>query len=394
MKNANFAGLIDGVRFSFDPGCGLNYNWLMRRVSRIGAHDLKRLLARVNDKVAEVCVQREGVNLMEVCGTHTMAIGRFGLRSALDPRLRLLSGPGCPVCVTTQTEIDRALRLAFLKEVTVLTFGDMMRVPGARGSLAEAKATGADVRVVYSPRDGLEMAIAEPQREFVFLGVGFETTAPTVAATIIEAKARRVENFSVLPMFKLIPPALAVIAASPRTQVDGFILPGHVSTIIGSRPYRFLARRYRLPGCITGFEAADILAGIYILLEQIFLGKPDVAIQYRRSVREEGNPVAQRLLKTVFKKVDAAWRGIGRIKRSGLGLRRGYERFDAGRRFDLPEEQPVAKKSPCRCGEVMLGAILPPDCPLFARRCTPAQPVGPCMVSSEGACAAYYKYER
>ncbi len=366
----------------------------MRSSARIGAQELRQALALVNEKVEEVCRKRPDVNLMEVCGTHTMAIGSFGLRSALHPRLRLRSGPGCPVCVTTQSEIDRAIRLAFFKGVTVVTFGDMMRVPGAAGSLAEAQAEGADVRVVYSPRDGLEMAQQAPGQEFVFLGVGFETTAPAVAATVVEAKARRVKNFSVLPMFKLIPPALAVIASSRRINVDGFILPGHVSTIIGARPYRFLVTRYRLPCCITGFEAGDILAGIFILLEQIARGVPAVAIQYRRSVRQEGNPMAKRLMARVFKKVDAEWRGIGRIRASGLRFKKGYESFDASRRFGLPVLKGKGKPSACRCGEVMLGLILPPECRLFGRSCTPAQPVGPCMVSSEGACAAYYKYER
>ncbi|MGQ9708374.1 MAG: hydrogenase formation protein HypD [bacterium] len=371
----------------------------------------RMLLKRVNELVVRLCEKRERINLMEVCGTHTMAISSFGIRRAVEPRLKLLSGPGCPVCVTSEAEIDRALGLAYLKGVTVLTFGDMMRVPGRTGSLLEAKALGADVRVVYSPLDGLALAEAEPEREFVFLGVGFETTAPTVAATVLTAQRRGVKNFSVLPMFKLIPPALEFIASSERIEIDGFILPGHVSTIIGSKPYQFLVERYHLPCCITGFESGDILTGIYILLKQIE-NKPKVAIQYQRSVKPEGNLTAQRLLNRVFKPVDAHWRRIGIIRDSGLGFRNGFEMFDAGlrlldgvqtkkglfyggwnKRRDRLEQENGGRRG-CRCGEVMLGLLIPMDCPLFGRRCNPERPVGPCMVSSEGACAAYYKYER
>jgi hydrogenase expression/formation protein HypD len=355
------------------------------------------LLKRINELVEYLCAQREGISLMEVCGTHTMAISSSGIRRAVDPRLKLVSGPGCPVCVTGDEEIDRALGLAYLDNVTVLTFGDMMRVPGSLGSLADARAKGADVRVVYSPLDGLAFAGAEPKREFVFLGVGFETTAPTVAATVLKAQKMGIKNFSVLPMFKLIPPALAFIAGNKRINIDGFILPGHVSTIIGAEPYRFLVNRYRLPCCITGFEPGDILAGIYILLNQIG-NKPRVAIQYRRSVQQKGNSAARRLMSRVFKRVDAVWRGIGRIRSSGLGFKNRFEAFDAGKRFgfqvSVGNRPGVRARSGCRCGEVILGLIIPPECKLFGRVCTPEKPVGPCMVSSEGACAAYYKYER
>lgn len=378
----------------FDPASGLNYN----RYVKIGAKGSERLLLkRVQEMVAGLCAQKERINLMEVCGTHTMAISSSGIRRAIDQRLKLVSGPGCPVCVTSDEELQEAVAIAGVDNITVLTFGDMMRVPGSLGSLLEAKARGADVRVVYSALDGLKMAAAEAEREFVFLGVGFETTAPTVAATVIEAKRQGIKNFSVLAMFKLIPPALDYIASSKRINIDGFILPGHVSTIIGSKPYQFLVSRYHLPACITGFETGDVLAGIYILLNQIGK-KPQVAIQYQRSVRPEGNLRAQRLMKRVFQRVDAKWRGIGLIKNSGLGFRQGFERFDARKRF---KERLMgfihlsrAERKGCRCGEVMLGLIVPPDCSLFARACTPERPIGPCMVSSEGACAAYYKYER
>lgn len=350
------------------------------------------LLKEINRRVGELCRNRDRVKLMEVCGTHTMVISSSGIRRAVDPRLKLVSGPGCPVCVTDERDIDRSIGFASFKNVVVITFGDMMRVPGTDGSLAEAKARGAEVRVVYSPLDGLRMAVKEPEREFVFLGVGFETTAPTVAATVLEAVKIGIKNFSVLPLFKLIPPALAFIASSPRIRIDGLILPGHVSTVIGAEPYRFLVERYRIPCCITGFEPLDVLEGILLLLNQIMEG-PELAIQYRRSVRPEGNPKAQALLGAVFKRVDANWRGLGKIAGSGLGFKRGFIRYDASSRFELPETK-AKRRTACQCGEMMLGIKTPPECRLFGRVCTPQTPVGPCMVSSEGVCAAYYRYER
>lgn len=364
---------------------------MMSRVSVTG----RALLKEINRRVARLCAERAAVKLMEVCGTHTMAISSSGIRRAVDQRLKLVSGPGCPVCVTSEEEIEQAVSLARVPGLTVLTFGDMMRVPSALGSLSDIRGRGGDVRVVYSPLDALALAAAEPAREFVFLGVGFETTAPTVAATVLAAARRRIKNFSVLPMFKLIPPALKMIARAPAIKIDGFILPGHVSTIIGAEPYRFLPERFGLPCCITGFEALDILSGILIILQQMEAG-PAVAIQYRRSVRPEGNRTAQALIARVFKRVDAEWRGLGKIKGSGSTFRARFSRFDARQRFGLPVPTKAKKGtgSACRCGEVMLGVIVPSDCPLFARTCCPDRPVGPCMVSSEGACAAYYRYER
>ena len=355
----------------------------------------RALLGKVNGLVDELCQTRKTINLMEVCGTHTMAISGFGIRRAVDPRLRLLSGPGCPVCVTTQEEIDGAISIAGKPDVTVVTFGDMMRVPGSRTSLEQEKAEGADVRVVYSALDALRLAEPEPDREFVFLGVGFETTAPTVAATVLAARESRVLNFSVLPMFKTIPLALDAIAASDRVNVDGFILPGHVSTVIGTRPYEFLRDKHRLPSCVVGFEALDVLQGIMMLLKQMQTG-PKVEIQYKRSVRPEGNEKAQQVMNTVFEPGDAAWRGLGQIAGSGLAFRKEFAEFDARKRFRIAtRHSPLAdRQSRCRCGDVMLGVIIPPECRLFARACTPESPVGPCMVSTEGACAAYYKYDR
>jgi hydrogenase expression/formation protein HypD len=353
------------------------------------------LLTEVNGLVAELCRNRERINLMEVCGTHTMAISQSGIRRAVDPRLHLLSGPGCPVCVTAQEEIDAAISVAGRPDVSVVTFGDMMRVPGSRTSLEKERAKGADIRVVYSALDTLHMANAERERQFVFLGVGFETTVPTVAATVLTAYQARVANFSVLTMFKTIPAALAAIASSKRVKVDGLILPGHVSTVTGSKPYEFLRDKYRLPSCIVGFEALDILQGIRLLLRQM-QGRPEVEIQYTRSVKPEGSPKAQQVMAEVFESDDANWRGIGVIRGSGLRFRKRFAGFEARKRFRIAIGQsPIAsRQSRCRCGDVMLGVIVPPECRLFAKACVPESPVGPCMVSSEGACAAYYKYER
>jgi hydrogenase expression/formation protein HypD len=383
----------------------------------------RALLAKVNGLVDELSKTRKTINLMEVCGTHTMAISGFGIRRAVDPRLRLLSGPGCPVCVTDQAEIDAAISVAGKPDVAVVTFGDMMRVPGSRTSLEQEKAGGADVRVVYSALDGLRLAEAERERQFVFLGVGFETTAPTVAATVLAAQESGVRNFSVLPMFKTIPPALDAIASSKRVNVDGFILPGHVATITGTRPYEFLRDKYHLPSCVVGFEALDVLQGIHMLLrrmqedlgenrdsprprgrgrnpvQSLFSGhdpRPKVEIQYKRSVRPEGNGKAREVMDIVFRPCSSTWRGIGAIAGSGLEFRREFSEFDARKRFRIAKRQTpnAERRTACRCGDVMLGVIVPPECKLFAKTCTPESPVGPCMVSTEGACAAYYKYER
>ncbi len=357
---------------------------------------VRTLAGLVNELAAEVCAARP-VKFMEVCGTHTMAISAHGIRRMLDERLELLSGPGCPVCVTAQDEIDDCIALAGrgAGSPVVLTFGDMLRVPGRSGSLEQARADGADVRVLYSPLDGLAMARHEPERQFVFLGVGFETTAPTVAAALVKARQMRLANFSVLSMFKLVPPALRLIAASERIAIDGFILPGHVSTVIGTRPYRFLAEKFGLPCCVAGFEATDILESVLALLEQL-RGRPEVANRYRRSVRPGGNPRALGLMRRVFQTGDAEWRGLGTLADSGLRLRPAFARFDARLRFPSRTCPAVRRSAPrgCRCGDVMLGLIRPGQCRLFGRACTPERPVGPCMVSSEGACAAYWKYER
>jgi hydrogenase expression/formation protein HypD len=328
---------------------------------------------------------------MEVCGTHTMAIARAGIKKVLPEEIGLVSGPGCPVCVTPQNDIDRAIEISRIKDVIMTTFGDMMRVPGSLGSLEEIKRRGGDVRVVYSCLDALRIARDNPRKRVVFMGVGFETTSPTIAATIREAKSKRIRNFFVLSNFKILFPALRAIAGSKALRIDGFICPGHVSVITGSAPYEEVAKRYRKPCVITGFEPADILNGIERLIRQIRSRKYAVEIEYKRAVKHRGNETARRILDLVFEARDSEWRGLGIIKKSGLKLRSKYREFDAEREFNVKIIRTSPPK-PCICGEVLKGAKTPPDCKLFKRVCTPQNPVGPCMVSSEGTCAAHYKY--
>lgn len=344
------------------------------------------LIARIRDAVGD-----RSINLMEVCGTHTMSIGRFGFRSVMPAGLHLLSGPGCPVCVTANRDIDRAIAIARVEGVTIATFGDMMRVPGSTSSLAAEKAAGRDVRIVYSPLDALRIAEDEPDRQVVFVSVGFETTTPAIAACLLDAAERNLANFSMLCANKLTPPALRAIADDPQTRIDGFILPGHVSTITGLAPYRFLVDEFGLPGAVTGFEPVDILASIELLVRMVVDGTPDIVNAYRRGVNTDGNPTARALTEQVFETVDATWRGLGELRASGLRIREEYACYDALRRFDVHVE-PAQEPRGCRCGDVLRGRIAPDACPLFGHACTPEHPVGPCMVSSEGSCAAYHRY--
>ena len=331
------------------------------------------------------------IRLMEICGTHTVSIFRHGLRTILPNNVTLVSGPGCPVCVTATEEIDRAILLSRLTGVRVATFGDLIRVPGSDSSLKEETALGADVSVVYSTMDALNLARENPGQEVVFLGIGFETTAPTVAASVWSAARAGVSNFSVLSAHKLLPPAMEALLSSGDLNIDGFICPGHVTTIIGTRPYRRVADHYHTPCVVTGFEPVDILQGILMLTESLEAGRADVAIQYKRGASPEGNTKAREVMFQVFEPVDAPWRGLGLIPLSGLGFKEEYQRFDARRRFDL-EVPPAREPSGCRCGDVLRGVAAPPSCKLFRSACTPDRPVGPCMVSSEGTCAAYFKY--
>lgn len=333
------------------------------------------------------------LRLMEVCGTHTVAIFRSGVRQLLDGVVDLLSGPGCPVCVTAQRDIDYGIGLAELAGVTLATFGDMVKVPGTRGSLQQARARGADVRIVYAANDAVRLAAANPSRRVVFLGVGFETTAPTVAAALLEAKRRGIDNFFVFSVHKLVPPALRALLASGETPLDGLILPGHVSAIIGEGPYRFLSEEYGLAAAITGFEPLDVLRGIVELVSAVRTGRPAVVNRYERAVAREGNRAALGLMAEVFAPADADWRGLGRIPGSGLALREEYAPYDAARAFRVDVSH-SREPAGCACGPVLRGAAKPPECALFARACTPERPVGPCMVSTEGTCAAYYAYGR
>jgi hydrogenase expression/formation protein HypD len=333
----------------------------------------------------------DAYRFMEVCGTHTMAAFRFGIRSLLPPSLKLLSGPGCPVCVTPTSYIDTALECARGDKVIVATFGDMLRVPGKDSSLVLERARGADVRVMYSPMDALELAGREPESRVVFLGVGFETTAPAVAAAVVEARRRGLRNFFVHCAHKLIPPAMRAIVESGEVSLDGFLCPAHVSAIIGADAYRFLAREHELACVVAGFETLDMLAGILMLARQRKRRKASVENAYRRVVRAEGNQAALSLLEEVFEPGDAEWRGLGKIPGSGLHLSEKYRAFDAAEEFGL-EAAPSQEPQGCLCGEILRGVAEPPDCPLFEKTCTPENPVGACMVSSEGTCAAFYKY--
>jgi len=328
---------------------------------------------------------------MEVCGTHTMAIARYGLKGLLPPNVRLISGPGCPVCVTPKEYVDHAVALARAPGVTVATFGDMMRVPGSSADLLRLQAEGADVRVVYSAREALALARANPERKVVFLAVGFETTAPTVAATVAEAEAEGVTNYFVLVAHKLIPPAMRALCARDDLALDGFLCPAHVSAIIGARAYQFIVDDFRLPCAVTGFEPVDILQGIYLLLNQYADDARRVDNQYSRVVKASGNERAREVMAATFEPADSRWRGLGDMPASGLALRAEYARFDATAAVPVEVEATVPDLG-CICGEVLTGAKVPADCPLFGEGCTPEAPVGPCMVSSEGSCAAAYKY--
>ena len=339
---------------------------------------------------------REPIAIMEFCGGHTHAIMRYGLRDALAPEIRLLSGPGCPVCVTDDRDIDLAIALAHEPGITVATFGDMVRVPGTMGSLADARAKGASVEIVYSALDALAMARSESETDVVMLGIGFETTAPTVAAALQAAKSESLANFSELSLHKLTPPAMRAILDGGEVRVDGVLGPGHVTAITGSEAWEFLPEAYGVPCAVSGFEPLDILLSVRDLAEALAASEPVVANAYRRGVTAQGNVVAQKLMEHVFVVGRARWRGLGVISDSGLDLAPAYESFDARRRFSpaLPSGGQSSEARGCRCGDVLRGLIAPTECPLFGSACTPTRPVGPCMVSAEGACAAYYRYRR
>ena len=366
------------------------------------------------------------INIMEVCGTHTMAIARAGIKRMLPEGVSLLSGPGCPVCVTSAGTIDAFLRLAENKNVIITTYGDMIRVPGTDTSLREMMARGSDVRIVYSPMDSLKIARENPGKEVVFLGVGFETTAPGTAATIRAAGENGIKNFSVFSMLKKVEPALRALIAqedfnamqpenssnlslgplpdsrvSGQLRVDAFLCPGHVATIIGEKGFRFLTDEYKIPAVIAGFEPVEILDAIKVLLKQLKYKMPMeggsgqngicLVNAYKRAVSENGNEMAIKMMDEYFGPCDAEWRGLGLIKESGFKIKSDFKEFDAAEKFGIEIKEPE-EKSPCRCGDVICGRLHPSECPMFGKVCTPEEPLGPCMVSSEGTCASYYRY--
>jgi hydrogenase expression/formation protein HypD len=331
--------------------------------------------------------------IMEVCGGQTHAIIKFGVDDLLPPALTLVHGPGCPVCVTSVEMLDKAIEIASRPEVIFCSFGDMLRVPGSSRDLLAVKATGGDVRIVYSPLDAVKIARAHPDRQVVFFAVGFETTAPANALAVVQAGRQGLANFSVLVSHVLVPPAMQAILASPGNRVQGFLAAGHVCTVMGTAEYEPIAKRYRVPIVVTGFEPVDILQGLYLCVRQLEEGRAEVENQYARSVRREGNPAALQLIRRVFRVCPRKWRGIGEIPQSGLTLAEEYAAFDAEHRFGVADR--TTEESPdCRSGLVLQGVMKPPECPAFGTRCTPEHPLGATMVSSEGACAAYYRYRR
>jgi len=345
----------------------------------------KRLIERIHYR------STKPIRLMEFCGGHTATIFKHGIRQLLPPTIEMLSGPGCPVCVTANADLDKAIALARIPDVIITTFGDMLKVPGSYSSLQQVKAEGGDIRVVYSTQDALNIARRNPSKSVVFLGIGFETTAPTIAASVLEAAREGIGNYYVLSLHKLCPPVIKALLDSGEVKLDGIVCPGHVSAIIGSHPYEFIPHDYKIACVISGFEPLDVLLCIYMLVVQIENGEHKVEIAYRRGVTPEGNHRALEVLDIVFKPCEANWRGIGTVPESGLRLRKEYRRFDAEYAFKI-EVEPPHEPAGCLCGDILRGVKIPLDCKLFRSVCSPEHPVGPCMVSSEGSCSTYYQY--
>lgn len=348
-------------------------------------------------EIAEGLIQRiqktstRPIQLMEVCGTHTVSIFRYGIRGILPEHIRLISGPGCPVCVTPNGDIDLAIALSRQKDTIIVTFGDMMRVPGSTSSLQKEKAEGRDIRIIYSSLEALKIAKEHPGKRVVFLAIGFETTSPTIAVAILRAKEEKLHNLFFLNSQKRVPPALIALLQSKQVKINGFILPGHVSTIIGTNPYQFIAKEFGQPAVVTGFEPLDILQGIWMLVKQIEENRAAIEIQYRRVVHEEGNPIALRKIDQVFEKDESRWRGLGLIPDSGYRFKESYKEMDV-RSLDV-EVEPLKEHPECLCGEVLQGIKNPLECRLFKKVCHPENPIGPCMVSIEGTCHTYFKYQ-
>jgi len=345
----------------------------------------KRLIERIHRH------SKKPARLMEFCGGHTATIVKNGIRQLLPPTIEMLSGPGCPVCVTASADLDKAIAMARLPDVIIATFGDMIKVPGSYSSLQQVKAEGGDIRIVYSTQDALNIARNNPAKSIVFIGIGFETTAPTIAASILEAAGEGIGNYYVLSLHKLCPPVMKALLDSGEVRLDGIVCPGHVSSIIGSHPYRFIPHDYGIACVISGFEPLDVLLCIDMLVAQIESGEPGVEIAYRRGVTPEGNQNALKVMEMVFEPCEANWRGIGNIPASGLRLRKEYIRFDAEHAFQI-ELEPPREPQGCLCGDILRGVKTPTDCKLFRKECHPEHPVGPCMVSPEGSCSIYYLY--
>jgi hydrogenase expression/formation protein HypD len=359
----------------------------MRYIDEFRDLDIAKKIYGIIEREAKGLSQ---MSFMEVCGTHTMAVERFGIRSMLPENIRLISGPGCPVCVTPKNYIDKAIALAAIDDIIVFSFGDMLKVPGTDSSLLKQRAKG-KVKIVYSPMDAVEFARNNQDKKIVFLGIGFETTVPTVAASVKYAKSRKIKNFFVYSGHKIMPPAMKLLAKDKLVNIQGFLCPAHVSAIIGVRSYKEICRDYNIPCVVSGFEPLDILQSVLMLVRQAKSGKAKVENQYNRVVKASGNIKAMRLIYEVFSIKDSDWRGIGVIKNSGLGLSKKYREFDIEKKIDLPEVRTKIDKG-CICGSVLKGIKTPLECKLFSKKCTPINPQGACMVSSEGACAAYYKY--
>lgn len=355
------------------------------------------ILGEIEKISVEISSKRDNnqpIKIMEVCGGHTHSIFKYGIEEIIPDTIELIHGPGCPVCVMPRGRLDDAIAISEYPHVIFATFGDAMRVPGSKKSLLQAKAEGADIRMVYSPLDSLEIARENPDKEIVFFGLGFETTAPSTALTILQAEAEGIGNFSMFCNHVLVIPALQSLLDNPDLQLDGFIGPGHVSMVIGWEPYQFIAQKYHKSFVVSGFEPLDILQSIWMILQQMTSGRCEVENQYKRLVTREGNQVAMEAMRKVFAvKDDFEWRGLGDIPNSGFKIRPEYAQFDAEMKFTLPNLK-VSDRKVCQCGEILKGILKPWECKVFGTACTPENPIGTCMVSSEGACAAYYKYGR
>jgi hydrogenase expression/formation protein HypD len=335
----------------------------------------------------------EEIRIMEVCGTHTAEFFKTGVKDFFPDKLILIDGPGCPVCVTPNSYLDRAIEIAKEYNVILTTFGDMIKVPSSYSSLAKEKADGRDIRIVYSPLDALQIAEDNPQREVIFLSVGFETTAPAEAIVILEAKKRGLKNFSALSGNKLTPPAVEALLNADEVKIDGFILPGHVSAVIGREPWDFISKKFNKPGVIAGFEAHDLITGVLLLLDLIEKKDAKITNSYTIAVKETGNITGVKIIESVFERCPEVWRGLGELPGSGLKIKEEFAAFDASKKFPVALP-PVKEHAGCRCGDLLRGIIIPPECPMFDKVCSPENAIGPCMVSNEGPCSAYYKYWR